>query len=251
MYIPERDRCIIISISIFIIGLFLGTSYSYKIFDNIYFKILLFLFIIWTSTIDILLSAIIAVIILVMYQLILKVSINEGFVPYTENNNEYLENPLLKNDQLEKLGDNIDFTLITPKMNNIKLVEDGKKLLEISNNLKTDLNTRYDTREKDIMDDTYIMGSRMIKSGMNNLVKSDGGEYYGDILQKDIDNPNIIYISNKNSESDMNYDNITSNNEIIKNKFKNLANNKTISRQEFDKKYNEIKKMQSELLIVK
>ena len=251
MYIQKKDSCIIILIFVFIIGLFLGTTYSYKFFDNIYFKILLFLFIVWTSTIDILLSAFIAIIILVIYQLILKVSINEGFVPYIENDNEYLEKPLLKNNQLEKLGDNIDFTLITPKMNNIKLVEEGKKLLEKANDLENDLKIRYDSREKNIMEDTYIMGSRMIKSGMNNLVQSDGGEYYGDILQKDIDSPNITYISNKNNESDMNYDNITLNNEIIKNEFKKLANNKTISRQEFDKKYNEIKKMQSELFIHK
>ena len=90
-------------------------------------------------SINVFLSAVIAIIMLIVYQLILKVSINEGFVPYIENESEYLSKPLLKNDELEPLGDNINFTLTTPKMNNQNLIKEGKKLLNDSNDLENDL----------------------------------------------------------------------------------------------------------------
>jgi hypothetical protein len=63
MDIKTKDQNIIIMVSLFMIGLFLGSYYSYKIFENIYFKFLLFLFIFWVMSINVFLSAIIAVII--------------------------------------------------------------------------------------------------------------------------------------------------------------------------------------------
>ena len=134
-------------------------------------------------SIDLLTAFIIAIIILVAYQLILKASINEGFVPYNSSEQQYLTKPLLKEDELEQLGNNIDFTLITPEMNNKKMIEEGKMLLEESNKLKNDLKTRYDTREKDIMNETEMLAKNMINSGLNGLEPSYNGEYYGDILR--------------------------------------------------------------------
>ena len=246
MNIQEKDKTIIFSISIFIIGLFLGSYYSYTIFDSIYFKLLLFFFIVWAISIDILLAAIIGIIILVVYQLILKASINEGFVPCDTVIDEYLKKPLLKNDELEQLGENINFKLITPKMNNELLVKDGKKLLDISNELNNDLKIRYDTREREIMDETMLIGSRMIKSGINGLESSDNGEYYGDFLQEPIQYPNIIY-NNKNNVHTKEYPNIIQNNEIIKNAFIKLSKNKTISKEDFDKEFEKIKKLQNNI----
>ena len=247
MNIQEKDQRIIFIISSFIIGLFLGSYYSYAIFNSIYFKILLFLFIVWVMSIDILLSAIMVIIILVVYQLILKASINEGFVPYDTDVEEYLKKPLLKNDELEQLGDNINFTLITPKMNSELLVKDGKKLLNISNELDNDLKIRYDTREREIMEETMLIGSRMIKSGINGLESANNGEYYGDFLQEDIKNQNIIY-NNKNNMYNKEYNNIMQNNEIIKNEFIKLSQNKTISKEDFDKEFQKIKKMQDNII---
>ena len=248
MNIRKEDQGIIYIVSIFMIGLFLGSYYSYKIFNSVYFKFLLFLFIVWVMSIDILLSGIIGIIILVIYQLILKASINEGFIPYDNEYDEYLKKPLLKNEELEQLGDNIDFTLITPKMNSELLVKEGKKLLDISNELDNDLKIRYDSREKEIMDDTIIMGSRMIKSGINGLESSINGEYYGDFLKESIANPNIIYNDNENNKYNKNYSNIILNNDIIKDEFVKLSQNKTISRIDFDKQYEKIKKMQDNLI---
>ena len=240
----KLENKIITMVVIFLLGLFLGSYYSYKIFSNIYFQFLLFLFVIWVMSINVFLSAIIAVLMLIAYQLILKVSINEGFVPHTENESEFLNKPLLKNDELEPLGDNIDFTLITPKMNNQNLIKEGKKLLNNSNDLENDLKSRYDTREKEIMDNTRIIGTRMIKSGISGLEESINGEYYGDFLQPNKENPNLIYPNDKNLKNNSDYMTLASNNEIIKNEFAKLVNDKTLSREEFDKKYQEIKDMQ-------
>ncbi len=247
MDIKTRDQSIIVMVSLFIIGLFLGSYYSYKIFESIYFKTLLFLFIAWTASVNIFLSAIIGVIILIVYQIILKASINEGFIPSVENESQFLNKPLLKNDELESLGDNINFNLITPKMNNESLIKEGKKLLEVSNDLENDLRTRYDTREKDIMDSTRIMGKRMIKSGISGLDESNNGEYYGDFLSEDKENPNIIYENDMNMKNNSDYNSIFKSNEIIKNEFEKLANDKTLTREEFDKKYREIQKMQDKI----
>ena len=244
MDIKAKDQSIIVMVSLFIIGLFLGNYYSYKIFDSMYFKSLLFLFIAWTMTVNIFLSAIIAIIILIVYQIILKASINEGFVPSINGESEYLNKPLLRDDELEPLGDNINFNLITPKMNNENLIKEGKKLLEVSNDLENDLKTRYDTREKDIMDTTRIMGKRMIKSGINGLDESNNGEYYGDFLKEEKENPKIIYNNDMNTQNNSDYMSIAKSNEMIKNEFEKLANDKTLSREEFDKKYREIQKMQ-------
>ena len=247
MNIKEKDQKIIFIISSFIFGLFLGSYYSYALFNSIYFKILLFSFIIWVTSIDILLSAIIGIIILVAYQLILKASINEGFVPYDTDIEQYLKKPLLKNDELEQLGDNINFTLITPKMNSEMLVEDGKKLLNISNELDNDLKNRYDTREREIMEETMIIGSRMVKSGINGLESADNGEYYGNFLKEDIKNPSIHYKNNENNMYNKEYNSIMKNNEIIKNEFIKLSQNKTISKEDFDREFEKIKKMQDNI----
>ena len=235
MDIKAKDQSIIVMVSLFIIGLFLGSYYSYKIFDSIYFKTLLFLFIAWSMTVNIFVSAFIAIIILIVYQIILKASINEGFVPSISGESEYLNKPLLKNNELEPLGDNINFNLITPKMNNENLIKEGKKLLEVSNELENDLKTRYDTREKDIMDTTRINAKRMINSGISGLDESNNGEYYGDFLKEDSENPNIIYTNDIDTKNNSDYANIAKSNEMIKNEFEKLAQDKTLSREEFDK----------------
>jgi hypothetical protein len=165
-------------------------------------------------------------------------------MPYSNDESEYLNKPLLMNNELEPLGDNINFILTTPKMNNEKLIREGKKLLTISDELDNDLKNRYDTREKNIMDNTRIIGKRMIQSGMNGLEESNNGEYYGDFLQNNKDTPNIIY---KDDNSQYNSDMVT-NNEIITNEFIKLAQKKTLPRKEFDMKYEEIKNMQNKLL---
>ena len=191
-----NDQGIIVAVSAFLIGLFLGAVYSFKIFDNVYFKLLLFLYIVWTMSIDILLSAIIGIIILTVYQLILKFSMKEGFRTLNNQGGEYLTRPLLRADELEQLGNNIDFTLITPEMRNKKLVEDGKKLLEEANNMENDLKTRDDCRERQIMIETRNMANEMIKTGLNGLMVVNNGEYYGDYLSESLDYPNINYNDN-------------------------------------------------------
>ena len=92
------------------------------------------------------------------------------------------------------------------------------------------------------------MGSRMIKSGINGLESSINGEYYGDFLKESIANPNIIYNDNENNKYNKNYSNIILNNDIIKDEFVKLSQNKTISRIDFDKQYEKIKKMQDNLI---
>ena len=251
MDIKKEEQNKIIMASLFLIGLFVGSYYSYKIFENIYFKLFLFLFIVWVMSINVFLSAIIAVILLVVYQLILKASINEGFVPYTVNESEYLNKPLLRNDELEPLGDNINFTLTTPKMNNQNLIKEGKKILNDANDLENDLKTRYDTREQQIMENTRLIGTRMIKSGISGLEESNNGEYYGDFLQANKENPNVIYQNDNNMLNNEDYMTMASNNEMIKNEFAKLVQDKTLSREEFDKKYQEIKNMQENLTLYK
>ena len=132
-------------------------------------------------------------------------------------------------------------------MNSELLVKDGKKLLNISNELDNDLKIRYDTREREIMEETMLIGSRMIKSGINGLESANNGEYYGDFLQEDIKNQNIIY-NNKNNMYNKEYNNIMQNNEIIKNEFIKLSQNKTISKEDFDKEFQKIKKMQDNII---
>lgn len=91
-------------------------------------------------------------------------------------NDEYLVNPLEK---INQLAPPINFNLkpITPKELSYQMINKGKNLLNDSFDLEQDLESRYDTREKQIAFETKRNGIELLDSGINRLQMGNQGEY--------------------------------------------------------------------------
>ena len=149
--------------------LFLGilNLYSLKIFEKSSIKILLFIIILWSYDNYIHYTMINGILLLIIYQMIINNKINEHFEPINSNESQYLENPLLKLNELEKLGNNIDFNLINPNEEYNKSIDKGIKLLKQSKDMENELKTNYDEREYRIMNNTKAKALELIKTGTN------------------------------------------------------------------------------------
>jgi len=149
--------------------LFLGilNLYSLKIFEKTSTKILLFIILLWSYDNYIKYTIINGILLLIIYQMITNNKINENFEPINNNKSQYLEKPLLKLNELEKLGNNIDLNLINPNDEYNKSIEKGVKLLKQSKDMENELKSNYDEREFRIMNNTKAKALELIKTGTN------------------------------------------------------------------------------------
>jgi hypothetical protein len=130
-----------------------------KVYDSLLFKFILFLIILYTANnVSICLAILISIVLLFIYQRILKNKIKENF-----ENNEFLENPLMKSKDL-KLFDDSCLKLITSNEISEILIEKGKNLLNISQEMR---NKNNDDREKEIIIEIENKGKNLITTGIN------------------------------------------------------------------------------------
>jgi hypothetical protein len=205
----DKKNILVIASLILLSGIF--NIYSLDIYNNKCVKLLLLVFILWGSTINIYLTILIAILLFVIYQMIINKQITEGFNPSNIDGNNYLENPLLTRDELERV-DMIDLEPITPRQYNINLINQGKNLLNQVHSMQDDLKVNYDVREDNIMNITKRDAMVLINSGENGLDTSMG-LYNSSLINKKFN---------------------------FNNEYNKLLNDKTLTKEQFDEKLNNI-----------
>ena len=160
-----------ISIFTFIITLFIGGYIGLKVFEDTFFKMLLFILVAYCYDLNKYTGILLGIIIFVIYQLIIRFHL-ENFdkingVDYSALN--YETDPLLLQNETTPTSENKTFTLITPEEKYKKLIEDGKNKLFEAEELQNDVNQLYDFREQNIVDITKRNALVEIQTGMNRL----------------------------------------------------------------------------------
>ena len=174
-----------------IFGMVLGSYYGIGLFDYKTIKILLFAIVIYCYIESPILSLIIALLILGIYQFIFVKNL-EKFNPVSNINSDYSNTPLLKESELTPISE-LDLNLVTPDKNDIKLIETGQQLLNDYESLENDLSKKYDSREQDIANMTKRNAMVDIKSGINQLTSINDVVQYGTLLpNKNIEMNNIF-----------------------------------------------------------
>ena len=241
-------------------------SYTMDIFSNKYFKFVVFVLVTYIASGNPALGVILAIAILVTLQTITYTSMgnqSEKFSPANfDNGDEYLTNPLLKQKELTKMGNNLNLKLQTPNNLYENMIKQGRVLLDDSIELKTDLKTRFDVREQSIANITERDGSVLVQSGINRLQSSNNGEYNslsdnksGKLSEMSDDDK----LSTNKKSSYIKYDRFIENysdNELVmdlfnllKNKYNEITMNKSLSQNDFDTKLQEIYDTEFDLLV--
>jgi hypothetical protein len=249
------------------------SRYTTNLFSNSYFKFILFILISYISASNPGLGVILAIAVLATLQTITysnisnEINVNssnkEQFSPIDVYQNQYLPSPLLTQSELPELGTNVNFQLETPSEYANNMIKKGKVLLDDTLELKNDIKKRYDVREADIAEITERDGNVLVQSGMNRLQPSNNGEY-NDWIESDSNsnlskNNNYNKLSNDKKASYIKYDKLLENysdNEVImdllnliKTKYNELTQNKSINQLDFDDKIEEIYDTEFDLLV--
>jgi hypothetical protein len=240
--------------------------YTTDIFSNKYFKFIIFVLVTYIASGNPALGLILAIAILVTLQTITYTSItnqSEKFSPSDfDNGNEYLEKPLLKQNQLTKMGNNLNLKLQTPNELYENMIKQGRILLDDSMELKNDLKTRFDIREQSIANITERDGKVLVQSGINRLQPSNNGEYnsWSDNKSSKLSEmSDEDRLSGDKKSSYIKYDRFIENysdNELVmdlfnllKSKYNEITMNKSLSQSDFDTKLQEIYDTEFDLLV--
>jgi hypothetical protein len=148
-------------------------------------KLILFISIIYISSINIIAGIMIAFLVLILSQKYISDNIQKE--TEKENFEQYLTNPLQTSDELENIN-NIDLSLETPNEKYIKLMKKGKELVNKSYDLQDELIKKYDRNLEKIANETYSKGYNFIQSGLNQIEN----------VNTSSKNIRITHISNKN-----------------------------------------------------
>ena len=237
-------------------------KYTMTIFSNKYFKFVIFVLITYIASENTALGVILAIAVLVTLQTITYTSINsEKFSPSGyDDDDTYLTKPLLRENQLTKMGNALNLKLQTPNELYENMIKQGRMLLDDSMEIRNDLKTRFDVREQQIADITERDGKILVQSGINRLQPSNNGEY-----NSWLDNSNTSQVSNndnmstKHKSTYVKYDKFMQNyadNEMVmdlfnllKSKYNEITMNKSLSNEDFDAKLHEIYETEFDLLI--
>ena len=250
---------ILLLIIIIIVGIYTFNYVKYdsidkvliNMFSNYYFKFGLFVIITYISSSSPALGLSLAIAMLVTLQIITNIKIKnellgEKFtVSPLDNANNYLSNPLLKENELSPP---VNLNLKIEGKNQLwyNIINKGKTLLDDSLELEKDLTKRYDTREKHIAEITKRNGLELLESGINRLEKSNNGELNINANSSNIGN---LLIYNQLMENNLNNNEVKSSYSDLKNKFSLLTSNENSNKLDFDKKLEEF--YQSELNFLK
>ncbi len=222
----------------------LYTIENNKIIDNNIFKLSVFILMVYIASINILVASIIALVMLIIAQWITYNNIlneAEKFDQYNQHD-QYLSDPLQKSNNLERLGNNINFKLETPQETYLNMISDGKKMVDESHILYDDAIKNKDDNLKIIANDLYIKGSTLIQNGINmsqdntpnNSLKNNDLNYivYENLLNNYSDNKQIMLAFND-----------------LKNDYSNNQNIIYENNSQFEIKLNNLYKKQFKLLI--
>lgn len=240
--------------------------YTMDVFSNKYFRFVIFVLVTYIAGSNPALGVILAIAILVTLQTITYTSMgntSEKFSPVNFNNgSEYLTKPLLKQNELTKMGGNLNLKLQTPNDLYENMIKKGRVLLDDSMELKNDLKTRFDTREQTIANIAERDGKVLVQSGINRLQLSNNGEYNSWFDNKsnnlsEMSNDDKLSVNNRSSY--IKYDRFIENysdNELVmdlynllKSKYNEITMNKSLSQNDFDIKLQEIYDTEFDLLI--
>lgn len=240
--------------------------YTMNIFSNKYFKFVIFVLVTYIASGNPALGVILAIAILVTLQTITYTSMgnqSEKFSPANfDNGDEYLTNPLLKQKELTKMGNNLNLKLQTPSDLYENMIKQGRILLDDSMELKNDLKTRFDIREQSIANITERDGKVLVQSGINRLQPSNNGEYNSWLDNKssklsEMSDDDKLSVNKKSSY--VKYDKFIENysdNELVmdlfnllKSKYNEITMNKSLSQNDFDAKLQEIYDTEFDLLV--
>jgi hypothetical protein len=168
------------------------TNKAMELYSNDIFKLIIFVMITYISGSNPALGISLAIMILVSFQIITNKKLKrelqpennllEKFNNFSEINpsdtkylsDEFLTNPLAKTRELSRP---IDLKLVTPTDISLQMLNEGKLMLDDSEQMEKNLKSRYDYREKDIADITKKTGVNLIQSGLNRMQRADMGEY--------------------------------------------------------------------------
>lgn len=129
-------------------------------------------------------------------------NLNNQFVPIrSDDTNTYLQNPYLMQKELSSFITLYDSKYETPNQLANLMINKGKILLDDSKEMNKDLETKFDSREKEIAFIAARDGNMLVNSGINRLQISNHGEYTAlnsDILNKFIKYENTEEIYDKN-----------------------------------------------------
>jgi hypothetical protein len=240
--------------------------YTIDIFSNKYFRFIIFVLVTYIAGSNPALGVILAIAILVTLQTITYTTMgnqSEKFSPANFNNgSEYLTRPLLKEKELTKMGGNLNLKLQTPNDLYENMIKQGRVLLDDSMELKNDLKTRFDVREKQIANIAERDGNILVKSGLNRLQPANNGEYNSLVdnqtnrisQMSDYDN---LSVDNRSSyiKYDRFIENYSDNDLVIdlynllKSKYNEITTNKSLSQGDFDIKLQEIYDTEFDLLV--
>jgi hypothetical protein len=207
-------------------------------FSNNYVKFLMFVIISYISTENFALGIILLIALFTTLQIVDNVKIHreilaEKFSPYNDMN-DYLTNPHLMQKDLSPLTSTMDFNLVTPDQIYNNMITTGKKLIDDSINLKSELKNRPDYRELKIAEITNRDGLVLAQSGINRLGKKNNVVNFikfNKIVEDYSKNPIIIKLFNK-----------------LKIKYNELINNNSLNNVEFEINLLEIYDIEFELL---
>lgn len=240
-------------------------QYTVNVFSNKYFRFIIFVLITYIASGNPALGVILAIAVLVTLQTITYTFISnksEKFSPSGyDNDNNYLNKPLLRQRELTKMGNSLNLKLQTPNELYENMIKQGRVLLDDSIELKNDLKVRYDVREQQIADATERDGKILVQSGINRLQPANNGEYNSWL-------DNSVGLSQMSEEDKMSmnqrasyvkYDRFMQNfaeNEVVmnlfnllKSKYNEITMNKSLTSEDFDNKLQEIYDTEFDLLV--
>jgi len=187
MLIELKNNKIVLFSIIFLIALYTAllnkklSPYVRDLFSNKLFKLVIFITISYVASENIALSIILLILTLVILQLVTYQDILEEInrKEKFEFNSEYLENPVLKENELRTIGFEKSkiFDVRVPIEENKEIIEEGKRKLEDSYSIVEDQIKRYDTREQNIINNNNFEALKMIQNGLNRSYVSNDGEY--------------------------------------------------------------------------
>lgn len=232
--------------------------YTMNIFSNKYVKFIFFMLISYIASTNPALGVILAIALLVTLQTITYTHIEKQTEKFTPNglhdfSHEYLNNPLLKENELP-INNKLNLTLETPNDYYNNMIKKGKLLLNDSLEINNELKKRYDIREKDIMETTQKEGKILVQSGINRLQPSNNGEWISNQklhnLANNNDNYKISYIKfDKFIENYSNNELIMNLFNLLKSKYNEITHEQILSEADFNDKMQDIYDTEFDLLI--
>jgi hypothetical protein len=211
----DKNTMMFLIISMSVITVWVKPSQLvYDLFDNKIFKFVIFVIISFISNENPALAVLLIIYVLTVLQIITynNLSKHEEFkhINMKSGFEDYLDNPLLTQDDLNPITSNLNLKVENPDQVFKNMIKKGRVLLNDSIEINDDLEKRPDSREKKICEITKRDGINLVESGLNRLQVSNQGEYnlnknnnnnkfvkYNNLLKNYMNDPQIMSAFNE------------------------------------------------------